>query len=266
MARRIDLNADLGESFGSWRMGDDEAMLEIVSSANIACGFHAGDPQTMLRASASAAERGVAIGAHVSYRDLHGFGRRSIRYEKDELIADVLYQFAALDGLARTVGASVAYVKPHGALYNDAQRDDELAAWLVEAMTVFGGTSGNGERWGVLTQPNLALASEAASAGLRVHTEGFPDRGYLSDGTLAPRSVAGAVLHDPSIVAARAGAMALGEPFDAFDGGEVTVKPDSLCLHGDNPAAVENGRRVREALTAAGFAIASPWCSEGHQE
>jgi UPF0271 protein len=246
----IDLNADLGESFGAWRMGDDEAMLDVVTSANIACGFHAGDPLTMLAAVRSAGERGVRIGAHVSYRDLAGFGRRSMDIAADELYGDVLYQLSALDGMARSAGTAVAYVKPHGALYNRTVRDAEQAEAVARAIRDFDASLP------VLGLPDSELVGRAAAAGLRGVPEAFADRAYLGDGTLMPRSQAGSVLHDPAEVAARAVRMAVLGEVEASDGSVVELGARSICVHGDTPGAVEMARLVRTALTGSGVGLA----------
>src|SRR3954471_2468209 len=212
----IDLNADVGEGFGAWRLGDDSALLGIVTSANVACGFHAGDPSTMRRVCAGAVERGVAVGAQAGYRDLAGFGRRRIEYDPDELRDDVLYQLAALDGFARVAGTRVRYVKPHGALYNTAAIDAVQAGAVVAAVTAYDA------RLPVLCQPGSVLASAAADAGLTVVGEGFADRGYRADGTLVPRSAAGALVHEPAAVVERAVRMATAGEVMAVDG---TVVP-----------------------------------------
>jgi UPF0271 protein len=238
-ARRIDLNADLGEGFGVWRLGDDDALLDVVTSANVACGFHAGDPLIMRRVCAGAVARSVAIGAQVSYRDLAGFGRRFLDVAPAELAADVLYQLAALDGIARTVGGRVTYVKPHGALYNATVTHDEQAAAVVEAV------AGYDPSLAVLGLPGSALLTRAGRAGLRAVPEGFADRGYTAEGTLVPRGRPGALIDDPAIVAERAVRMAV-------DG-----VVESICLHGDTPGAVELARSVRAALAAAGIAVAA---------
>src|SRR5215212_7847206 len=181
VTRTVDLNADLGEGFGVWRLGDDDALLDVVTSANVACGFHAGDPATMRRVCARAASAGVAVGAQVSYRDLAGFGRRFIDVEPAELTDDVLYQLAALDGIARASGSRVAYVKPHGALYNAVVDHEAQAEAVVRAVTAFD------DRLPLLGLPGSALLRRAEEAGLRPVGEGFADRGYTAAGTLVPR-------------------------------------------------------------------------------
>jgi UPF0271 protein len=246
----MDLNCDLGESFGRWRLADDDALLGLVTSANVACGFHAGDPLTMLSVLEVAVERGVAIGAHVSYRDLAGFGRRYLAASPAELRADVLYQLAALAGMAATVGGRVAYVKPHGALYNRIVADEEHAGAVVAAVAAFDPTLP------VLGLPGSAVLRLAAEARLPTATEAFADRGYAADGTLLPRGSAGAVLTEPAVVAARAVRMATRGEVEAGDGTVLTVPADSICLHSDTDGALPALRATREALDAAGVALA----------
>jgi 5-oxoprolinase (ATP-hydrolysing) subunit A len=246
----IDLNADLGEGFGIWRLGDDDALLGAVTSANVACGFHAGDPATMRRVCARAAEVGVSVGAQVSYRDLAGFGRRFIDVEPGELADDVLYQVAALDGIARASGTRVSYVKPHGALYNAAVAHEEQARAVVDAVAAYGG------ELPVLGLPGSALLRAAESAGLRAVREGFADRGYTAAGTLVPRRKPGALVHDPAAVADRAVRMAVHGEVVALDGTRVPLDIESVCVHGDTDGAVELARAVRTALEAAGLALA----------
>ncbi|WP_375485341.1 LamB/YcsF family protein [uncultured Jatrophihabitans sp.] len=246
----IDLNADLGEGFGVWRLGDDEALLDVVTSANVACGFHAGDPVTMRRVCAAAAGRGVAIGAQVGYRDLAGFGRRRLDIAADELSADVLYQLGALDACAVAGGSRVRYVKPHGALYNTAADDPGQAAAVVEAVAAYDDTLP------VLGLPGSALADAAGAAGVPFVAEAFADRGYLATGRLAPRGTDGAVLTDVPAVVERALGLAVDGRVTALDGAPVEVAPASLCLHGDTPGAVDLARAVRTALSDAGVALA----------
>jgi len=245
----IDLNSDLGEGFGIWRLGDDAALLRLVSSANLACGFHAGDPSTMGRACVAAAAGGVAVGAHVGYRDLAGFGRRRIDYDPGELADDVLYQIGALDGLARRAGVAVGYVKPHGALYHAVWDDPRQARAVVAAIRSYDG------RLAVLGQPGSALLSLAAEAGLRAVTEGFVDRAYTAAGTLVPRRDPAAVVSDPAAVAARAVRLAVDGEVAAVDGTVVPMRVESLCLHGDTPGAVALAGRVRAALDGAGVPV-----------
>jgi UPF0271 protein len=245
----MDLNADLGEGFGRWELGDDDALLEIVTSANVACGFHAGDPLTMRSVCAEAARRGVSVGAQVSYRDLAGFGRRYIAYEPAELTADVLYQLAALDGIARAHGTRVRYVKPHGALYHAAAGDPAQAGAVAAAVKAYD------PDLPVLSLPGSQLLAAADEAGLRGVREAFLDRAYTPDGGLVPRGQRGAVIADPDEVAARAVRMAVDGTVVAVDGSTVSVAAESLCVHGDTPAAVEVARRVRATLTDAGVPL-----------
>lgn len=245
----MDLNADLGEGFGAWRLGDDDGLLDVVTSANVACGFHAGDPGTMRRVCAGAAARGVAVGAQVAYRDLAGFGRRRIDYAPGELADDVLYQLAALDGIARAEGTRVRYVKPHGALYNVAADDDGQAGAVVAAVRDYD------PGLAVLGLPGSALLRAAADVGLRPVGEGFADRGYRPTGRLVPRSEPGAMVTDPGEVAARSVRMAAGE-IVAVDGTVLRgVGIESICVHGDSPGAVELAIAVRQALTRAGVGL-----------
>lgn len=250
----IDLNADAGESYGVWTMGQDEALFALVSSVNLACGFHAGDPRTIRRALALAQQRGVAVGAHPSHPDLVGFGRRALAASPDEVYADVLYQLGALAALARADGLKLHHVKAHGALYLAMMRDEATAGAVAAAVAAFDAAL----PLVVLAGPGGETMRRAAErAGLRTVAEAFPDRGYLADGRLAPRGVAGAVLHDPEQVAERALHMARGEPLTAMDGGMVRLEADTLCLHGDHPGALENARAVRAALESAGIEIRS---------
>lgn len=251
----IDLNADLGESFGAWTLGDDESLMTVITSANIACGFHAGDPLTLRRACASAAAAGITIGAQVSYRDLAGFGRREMDVPADELEAELLYQIAALDGIAKAQGSRVRYVKPHGALYHRAGKDPAQAAALVQAIRSYD------PALPLLTQPLPAPRGHAAraaqAAGLTVISEAFADRGYHADGSLVPRGQPGAVRTDQAEVTARAVQLATRGTVRAADGSQVLVRPRSLCIHGDTPGAVGLARAVRAGLEQAGVTIAS---------
>ena len=248
-AAPVDLNADLGESFGSWRMGDDAAMFQLVTSANVACGFHAGDPVTMLDSCRAAFELDVTVGAHVGYRDLAGFGRRFLDMSFDELFGDVLYQLGALDGVAHAVGVSVDYVKPHGALYNRIFHDAEQAAAVVAAVHAYD------ESLPVLGLPGSELLKQAEEAGHPVFREAFVDRAYLPDGTLVPRSREGAVLHDVGPIVERAVRLALKGEVLAVDGTVVRIEPDSLCIHGDTAGAVGMAAAVRAGLEEAGVEL-----------
>jgi UPF0271 protein len=249
MQTMLDLNSDLGEGLGIWTLGDDEAMLGIVTSANIACGFHAGDPTIMRRVCAEAVAGGVAIGAQVGYHDLVGFGRRRIDADPAELVNDVIYQIAALDGFARIAGDRVRYVKPHGALYNTIVTDSEQAAAVVDAVRRYNPTMP------VLGLPGSQWLSQAAAAGLRAVPEAFADRAYTPQGQLVSRRLPGAVLHDADLIAARCVEMARTGKVRAIDGSLVDVAARSVCIHGDTPGAVEIARRVRTALLDAGVVV-----------
>jgi UPF0271 protein len=245
----IDLNSDLGEGFGVWRLGDDEALLDVVTSANVACGFHAGDPSIMRRVCQAAADRGVAIGAQVSYPDLAGFGRRFMRMDRAELADAVLYQIGALEAFARAAGTRVGYVKPHGALYNTAVGDQVQAGGVIDGVCAFG-------RLPVLGLPGSWLLRLAEAAGLPAVLEAFADRGYTRDATLVPRDQPGALLVDTDAVVERAVRLATRGEIVAEDGTVLEVRAASLCLHGDTPGAVAHARAVRAALTDAGVRIA----------
>ncbi|MBF4461686.1 MULTISPECIES: LamB/YcsF family protein [unclassified Rathayibacter] len=250
MRESIDLNADLGEGFGVWRLGDDDALLDVVTSASIACGFHAGDPTIMLTSCRRAAERDVAIGAHVSYRDLAGFGRRELPVSADELYADVVHQLGALQAAARAAATAVRYVKPHGALYNRIVHDE------VQAEAVARAVSDVAPGLPLLGLAASAIERAAAAAGLPFVREAFIDRGYRADGTLVPRGEPGAVLADPRHVAERAVQVALTGRVEAVSGESIRVDVDSLCVHGDTPGAVEMAEAVRASLLAAGLLLA----------
>jgi UPF0271 protein len=256
MSVRIDLNADLGESFGTWVLGDDAAMLDVVTSANVACGFHAGDATTLRRTVALAAERGVVVGAQVGYRDLAGFGRRRIDMDAVDLTADVLYQLGALEAMCRVAGTRVAYLKPHGALYTTVAVDEAQAGAVVDAVVAYDPSLP------VLGLPGSVLLRVASSAGLPVVAEAFADRGYAADGSLVPRSHPGALLHDPDEVADRVLRIATEGTVVAVDGTLVATPARSVCTHGDTPGAVELARAVRARLEAAGVTI-TPFASAG---
>ncbi|MFE0475863.1 LamB/YcsF family protein [Streptomyces sp. NPDC058947] len=245
----IDLNADLGEGFGRWRLTDDERLLSVVTSANVACGFHAGDAVTMRRVCALAAERGVRIGAQVSYRDLAGFGRRAMDVPPAELAAEVAYQIGALEVFARAAGSRVAYVKPHGALYNRVVHDEEQAAAVVEGVLLADAALP------VLGLPGSRLLELAGKAGLPVVPEAFADRAYTDAGTLVPRSREGAVITEPDAVVERSLALAASGEVVSESGARIAVRARSLCLHGDTPGAVELARRVRERLESSGARV-----------
>lgn len=249
MTRNIDLNSDLGEAYGAWTMGDDATMLGIVSSANVACGFHAGDPLVMLATLREAAARGVAVGAHVSYPDRVGFGRRPMDVTHAELVADVIYQIGALQGMARAAGTKVAYVKPHGALYNTIAVDARQGAAVIEGIKAVDPS---------LVMMGLAgtqILTQAAEAGLATAAEAFADRGYRPDGQLVSRREAGAVLHDPEAIAARMLRLATEGVIEAADGSTLRLQADSICVHGDSPGAVAMAARIRAVLLENGVAI-----------
>ena len=245
----IDLNSDLGESLGAWSMGDDAAMLDIVSSANVACGFHAGDPAGILATLKAAHARGVSVGAHVAYPDLLGFGRRNMDVASADLVADVIYQIGALQGLAQAAGTRITYVKPHGALYNTIAHDSAQALDVITAIRD--------------VDANLALVALAGSplvrwaqdAGLRVVAEAFADRAYTPQGTLVSRREPGAVLHDSALVAQRMLRLVRDGVIQAIDGSLASVQAQSICVHGDSPGAVAMARAVRAALEADGIAV-----------
>lgn len=245
----IDINSDLGESFGAWSMGDDAAMLDIVTSANVACGFHAGDPAGILRTLKAAVAKNVTIGAHVSYPDKVGFGRRNMDVASDELTADVIYQIGSLQGLAKAAGTSVRYVKPHGALYNTIAHDRRQAMAVIEAIRAI--------------DPGLILVALAGSSlielarneGLQCVAEAFADRAYTPQGTLVSRREPGAVLHDPVLVAQRMLRLVEDGTVEAIDGSLTKIQADSICVHGDSPAAVDMARELRRVLEHANMTL-----------
>lgn len=244
---KINLNADLGESFGAWRMGDDRAMLEVVNSANVACGFHAGDPLVMRRTVQTAKAHGVSIGAHPSFPDLQGFGRRRMDLSKPELEAVLLYQIAALQGVARSEGAVVTHVKPHGALNNMACVDRELADTVVRAMASL-------DRDLILLAPALSqLVAAGRAAGLRVVEEIFADRAYTDDGSLVPRSHPQAMVHGADACLAHAKRILDEGRITSINGKHLPVTAQSVCVHGDGADAVGAARAIRDGLSAAGY-------------
>lgn len=245
----IDLNSDLGESFGAWKMGDDGAMLDIVSSANIACGFHAGDPAGILKTVRAAAERGVAIGAHVGYRDLAGFGRRNMDPSSEELVGDVIYQIGALQGIAKAAGTRVTYVKPHGALYNTIAIDERQGADVIAAIRAIDPSLV------LLALAGSQIVEQARAAGLTVVAEAFADRAYTPEGNLVSRREKGSVLHDPDLIAQRMVRMVREGMIEAIDGTNTNIEAQSICVHGDSPGAVAIARRLREVLEASDLAV-----------
>ena len=249
MTARVDLNSDVGESFGRWTLGDDDAVLRQVTSANVACGFHAGDPSTLRRTCAIAVREGVVIGAQVGYNDLAGFGRRFIDVTPEELADDVLYQIGALDALARAVGSRVRYVKPHGALYNAIVHHEDQARAVVDAVRAFDPSLP------LLGLPGSAVLAAAEKAGLRTVREAFADRAYTPEATLVSRREPGAVLEDPAEVARRVVELVTSGRITAVDGSTVRVEADSVCVHGDSPGAVAMAERIRVSLGEAGVEV-----------
>jgi len=246
----VDLNADVGEGFGRWRLGDDEALLDVVTSANVACGFHAGDPTLLRHTCELAAERGVTVGAQVGYRDLAGFGRRFVDVAPYDLTNDVLYQIGALDALARAAGTRVAYVKPHGALYNATVTHEAQAAAVVEAVIRHAGLP-------LLGLPGSALLRHAADAGLRTIREFFADRAYTAAGALVPRTEPGAVITDAGTVAVRCAELVRHGRVRTAEGSFVTVVAESVCVHGDTPGAVLLARAALAAIEDAGGRVSA---------
>lgn len=247
----IDLNSDLGESYGAWSMGDDDAMLSVVSSANIACGFHAGDPAGIYRTVKAAVANGVVIGAHVSYPDRVGFGRRDMDVTSEELIADVIYQIGALKGIAAAAGASVRYVKPHGALYNRIANDARQGQAVVDAIKAIDPSL---VLMGLANAPILDLAR---TSGLSVVAEAFADRAYTPEGQLVSRREAGAVLHDAEKIAARMVQLAREGTLEAIDGSVIRIDAQSICVHGDSPGAVVIAQQIRQRFEAESIDIRS---------
>ncbi|OYR13399.1 LamB/YcsF family protein [Brucella thiophenivorans] len=245
----IDLNSDLGEGFGPWPMGDDTSMLAIVTSANIACGFHAGDPAGIMTVLREAARHGVTVGAHIGYRDLVGFGRRNMDPSSSELIADTIYQIGALQGLAQAAGTTVSYVKPHGALYNTIAHDKRQAADVIAGIKAIDQTLV------LMALAGAPIVDQARDAGLRVVGEAFADRAYNADGSLVNRRLEGAVIHDPQIIAERMLRMINEQRITAIDGTEIALDAQSICIHGDNPTAVQIARTLRSTLEARGVEL-----------
>jgi UPF0271 protein len=248
---QIDLNADCGESYGAWTLGDDAALLQYVTSANVACGGHAGDPDVMRRTVRLARERGVAVGAHPGYPDLAGFGRRTLPMTPEQITNSVLAQIGALAAIARVEGVQLTHVKPHGALYNDAASHFALAQAISQAIAVFD------QKLILVGLAESELIRAGEAAGLRVAHEAFADRRYEADGTLRSRSLPGAVLDDPNDAAAQALSIVTQGHAQTIDGAQVSIKADTLCVHGDLPGAVARAVAVRHALDAVGAAVRS---------
>lgn len=247
---RIDLNSDLGEGFGPWRIGDDAAMLDVVTSANVACGFHAGDPGIMVATAAAAKARGVAIGAHPGFHDLEGFGRRVIPSTPTEIEHAVAYQIGAFQACAALAGHRVRYVKAHGALANLSNQDDDVAAAIARAVR------GVDRDLIVAVMPGLPAERAALAAGLRTAREVYADRVYAEDGRLASRALPGAVIADAEAAGARAARMLEEGAVHSLGGRAIPVGIDTICVHGDSPGAVETARAVRRALEAAAHTLA----------
>jgi len=252
VGRSIDLNADVGEGFGPWTMGDDAALVPLVTSVNVACGFHAGDPLTIRRTVRLALETGAAVGAHPGYPDLAGFGRRAMDLGPEEVEAAVLYQVAAVDGIVRAEGGRLAHVKPHGALYHRAAADPVIAGALIAAIGRLD------DRLRIVAPPRSALLAAAVAAGLRTIVEAFADRVYEPDGHLRPRSLPGALHAGPDEAAAQAVAIAREGIVVASDGSTLALRADTLCVHGDTPGAAAIASAVRDALRDAGIAVRAP--------
>jgi UPF0271 protein len=251
MPNRIDLNCDMGESYGPYRIGNDEALMARITSANIACGYHAGDPRVMDRTVRLAVEHSVAIGAHPGFPDRVGFGRRPMHLSPEELEDDILYQVGALTAFARAAGSALVHVKPHGALYNMAAAD------LAVARAIARGVARAGRDLVLVGLAGSAMLAAAQEAGLRAASEGFADRAYEADGTLRSRKLPGAVLHDPAAAAAQAVQIACDGYVTAYTGERVPLHADTLCIHGDNPEAVAIARAIRQRLEEAGVEVSA---------
>ena len=246
---QIDLNSDLGEAYGAYTIAPDEELFELISSANVACGFHGGDPRVMERTVAVATARGVAVGAHPGFPDLVGFGRREIVAAPDEVRTDVLYQIGALDAFCRAGGVTMQHVKAHGALYNRSIKDEATAGAIAAAVKAYDPTL----LFVALPNSNLARAAEAV--GLTVAREGFADRAYNPDGSLASRLLPGAIIHDPGVAAERAVRLVLEGKLTAIDGSELELTIDTLCIHSDTPGAVTIARAIRRWFDEAGITV-----------
>jgi len=246
---RVDLNCDMGESFGRYRIGADEALMPFITSANIACGYHAGDPLVMARTVRLAIEHGVGIGAHPGFPDLMGFGRRQMQLAPEEIENYILYQIGALAAFAKAAGTELAHVKPHGALYNMAAKDAELARAIVRGIARFS------RELIVVCLAGSAMVEAAEEAGLRVAREGFADRAYNPDGTLRSRRLPGALIEDPKVAAERAIRMVRDGVVVAHTGEEIPLRVDTICVHGDTPTAVEIAKTIRRELEAAGIEV-----------
>ena len=249
MRASVDLNADSGESYGAWTLGDDAGLFPFLSSVNVACGFHAGDPLTIQSAVALAMRHGLGVGAHPSYPDLPGFGRHILEATPDQVYAEVLYQVSALAGMCSAAGVPLRHVKAHGALSTRAWTQAPTAAAVAQAVHDLD------PALPLMALPATFLESEARRLGVPVVLETFPERAYLRDGRLAPRSMPGSSIHDPHLTARRAVMMATEGRVEALDGGYFEFEVDTLCIHGDNPNAVQIARAVRAALEAEGIEV-----------
>lgn len=252
MSAKVDLNCDMGESFGAYALGADALLMPLITSANVACGFHAGDPQVMRRTVRLAREHGVSVGAHPGFRDLVGFGRRELKCTADEIYADVLYQIGALAAVCRAEGLKMHHVKPHGALYNMAGANAEMAAAIAQAVRDFD------QALVLYAQPGSELCKAGEAAGLRIACEVFGDRAYNEDGTLVSRRLPGSVLSDEAAAEAQVRQMVLEGSVRAISGKPVAVKADTICVHGDNPHAAAFVRRIRDVLAADGVQFVAP--------
>jgi 5-oxoprolinase (ATP-hydrolysing) subunit A len=251
MANTVDLNSDMGESFGRWTLGADETLMQYVSSVNIACGFHAGDPTVMRKTVQLAKKYNVAIGAHPGYFDVRGFGRFDIDVPLDVLQNDIIYQLGALQALCNVENVKLSYIKPHGALYNRMARDENVARVILQATREFNASLP------VLLLANSVAENVGRELGLTIKREGFIDRAYLAEGSLQPRSEAGSVIHDVAQAAERALQMVQTKSIPAVDGSSVMIQADSLCIHGDSPNAVAMAKAVKERLEQAGIIVRS---------
>ena len=247
----IDINCDMGESFGPWKMGADAEVMPNITSANVACGAHAGDPGVMRRTIRAAKEHGVAVGAHPGFADLQGFGRREMQADPAEVEDSLIAQIGALAAMARAEAAPLRHVKAHGALYNMAARDRKLADAVARAIKAFDASL---VMFGL---PKSPLIEAGIAAGLRVAAEGFADRSYEPDGSLTPRSRPGAVIHDAAVVVDRAVRMVRDGVVLTSEGREIPLKVDTICVHGDTPGAPDLTRRIRAGLEAAGISVRS---------
>jgi UPF0271 protein len=246
---RIDINCDMGESFGPYRMGEDELIIRHITSANVACGFHAGDPMVMARTVELAREHGVAVGAHPGYADLIGFGRRNLETAPGQIKHDLLYQMGALSAFTRAIGADFQHIKPHGALYNLAARDERAAGEVIDAVLSFD------PELLLFVLAGSLLEEMARARGLRVAREIFPDRAYLSSGQLAPRTMAGAVIHEIDAVCSRLLKLFDSGRMECMDGGEIPLQVDTLCVHGDTPGAWRIAASIRRLLEEHGHEV-----------